>query len=180
MQSRTTNIPVFLINEVLYRIFLQQRSLALELKIPLLTLLMQHFTFHSMGNTNSLASVDLSNAYNGIEGYKIEIVSILTFIGNWAGPVWWSIAGISTIRDREGLSGLFAYSVVTATHRSAMMLSIMLACFVLRSHLFVWTVFSPKFLYCVVWMLFQQIVIDIVFCGIIGRFGNANRQKIIN
>ena len=32
-----------------------------------------------------------------------------------------------------------------------MLVSVMLACMVLRQHLFVWTVFSPKFLYAMAW-----------------------------
>jgi len=33
----------------------------------------------------------------------------------------------------------------------AMLASVMAACMLLRQHLFIWTVFSPKFLYAMAW-----------------------------
>lgn len=39
------------------------------------------------------------------------------------------------------------------------------ACTLLRTHLFVWTVFSPKFLYAMAWCLGQHLGVNVVLCG---------------
>lgn len=43
-----------------------------------------------------------------------------------------------------------------------MLLSVMAACTVLRTHLFIWTVFSPKFLYTAAWVAAHHIVINVL------------------
>ena len=37
---------------------------------------------------------------------------------------------------------------------------VMIACFALREHLFIWTVFSPKYLYQVAWVFGQHLVVN--------------------
>ncbi|KAG0052794.1 major facilitator super transporter protein [Gryganskiella cystojenkinii] len=50
-------------------------------------------SFFLLGNSNSIASIDISNAYVGIQAYDISLTGVLTFLSNWAGPIWWTIAG---------------------------------------------------------------------------------------
>lgn len=38
---------------------------------------------------------------------------------------------------------------------------VMAACTLLRTHLFIWTVFSPKYLYSMAWSLGQHLVVNI-------------------
>src|SRR5436305_1866668 len=58
------------------------------------SLLMSYASFFALGNSNAISSIDLSNAYNGVSGYNVGAVGILVFFSNWAGPIWWSSAGI--------------------------------------------------------------------------------------
>jgi ethanolaminephosphotransferase len=49
--------------------------------------------------------------------------------------------------------------------------AVMAACSALRTHLFVWTVFSPKYLYCVAWSLGQHLVVNVVVGGVVYWLG---------
>ncbi|KAG0271384.1 major facilitator super transporter protein [Linnemannia exigua] len=55
-------------------------------------------SFFLLGNSNSIASIDISNAYVGIQSYDIFLTGVLTFVSNWAGPLWWSIAALVLMR----------------------------------------------------------------------------------
>ncbi|KAF8948075.1 major facilitator super transporter protein [Haplosporangium gracile] len=55
-------------------------------------------SFFLLGNSNSIASIDISNAYVGIQSYDIFFTGVLTFVSNWAGPLWWTIAALVLIR----------------------------------------------------------------------------------
>ncbi|KAF9432011.1 major facilitator super transporter protein [Entomortierella beljakovae] len=51
-------------------------------------------SFFIMGNSNSIASIDISNAYVGIQAYNIILTGVLTYISNWAGPIWWCVGAV--------------------------------------------------------------------------------------
>ncbi|EER40547.1 phosphoethanolamine transferase [Histoplasma capsulatum var. duboisii H88] len=165
-QSRPTNIPLYLI----FR--LQHWALSsMELSgngVTITSLILQYAAFFAMGGSNSIASVDLSNAYNGISNYNVVVVGILTFIGNWAGPIWWVFSTkllfvnddgrtpFVNRRRRSSHVALLTFFVTTS------LLAVMVACTVLRTHLFIWTVFSPKFLYSMAWSLVQHLAINLL------------------
>ncbi|KAF9935119.1 major facilitator super transporter protein [Linnemannia zychae] len=55
-------------------------------------------SFFLLGNSNSIASIDISNAYVGIQSYDIFLTGVLTFVSNWAGPLWWCMAALVLMR----------------------------------------------------------------------------------
>ncbi|KAF9941236.1 major facilitator super transporter protein [Modicella reniformis] len=55
-------------------------------------------SFFLFGNSNSIASIDISNAYVGIQAYDIVLTGVLTFVSNWAGPIWWCLAGVIVMK----------------------------------------------------------------------------------
>ena len=55
-------------------------------------------SFFLLGNSNSIASIDISNAYVGIQAYDIVLTGVLAFVSNWAGPIWWCLAGVVVMR----------------------------------------------------------------------------------
>lgn len=164
-QSRVVNIPIFLLFQFL---FLLLRNLNLPPnEITFLSVLLQHTSFFAFGGSNAISTIDLSNAYNGVDNYAVTIVGVLTFCSNWAGPLWWTSATILLMLRKQGherrelwFRHLSVLTVLNATSNFA----VMLACTVLRSHLFVWTVFSPKYLYSIAWSVGQHFCIDVV-CG---------------
>lgn len=170
--TRTYNIPLFILFNLLranltkaFSGFYQSKQDTIVL-ISIFTLLLQHFTFFAFGNSNSLASIDLSNAYNGVSSYNVVLVGILTFIGNWIGPLYWSVTGSSMILEIPSLrSDKMSDSLALKITVGQMLFSIgtlgvLLSCLILRHHLFIWTVFSPKLLYAAAWLVLQHCLID--------------------
>ena len=161
-QSRATNIPLFLLFEIQHSI-LEPIELS-GLEMTLTTLLFQYASFFAFGGSNAISSIDLSNAYNGVAGYNVVAVGILTFCGNWAGPLWWTSATALLLSKRR-IQGRgrwwFEHLSVLTTFISSSVLFVMLACTALRTHLFIWTVFSPKYLYSMAWNMGQHLCINI-------------------
>jgi len=151
------------------------------------------------------------------------MVGLLLFLGNWAGPVWFSVAGLGSVvtataskqseaevaSDQLNTNSATEDSPTTTTaitdttttdpaaapvistptstptpaassnntwfsylthtthltlFLSSATLATMLACAALRTHLFVWTVFSPKFLYAVAWLVGWHVLVNLA-CG---------------
>ncbi|KAJ1941803.1 major facilitator super transporter protein [Linderina macrospora] len=113
-------------------------------------------SFYVLGNSNSLASLDLSNAYAGVSRYNENLVGVLLFVANWAGPLWWAAAGLCVLSFRKPAA---ADRVITDALASAhlwqacalLLLSIVVTS--LRTHLFIWSVFSPRYLYQIGWLV---------------------------
>ncbi|OJD22247.1 hypothetical protein ACJ73_06410 [Blastomyces percursus] len=170
-QSRSTNIPLYLILRLQHWALSSMKLSGDEITIT--SLILQYATFFAMGGSNSIASVDLSNAYNGISDYNVIFVGILTFIGNWAGPIWWVFSTNSLFIGGDGCTlavsrrrrgshlPLLTFFVTTS------LLAVMVACTVLRTHLFIWTVFSPKFLYIMAWSLVQHLAVNLLLGQVI-------------
>ncbi|CEO58497.1 hypothetical protein PMG11_03218 [Penicillium brasilianum] len=146
-QSRATNIPLFLVFRVAALMLSSMRLTGIEVTIT--TLILQYTTFFAFGGSNAISSVDLSSAYNGVGSYSVVMVGILTFVSNWVGPIWWVSAG-HLLRPRDDSEDHNAASLLTF-HVATSLMSVMAACTALRTHLFIWTVFSPKFLYSMAW-----------------------------
>lgn len=174
-QTSVQNIPLFLVFlGIKYQIGIisgESKKANKLLKIAIVslsTLILQQFTFFSSGQTNSLATVDLSNAYNGISGYNIFAVGALTFASNFAAPIFWSFASLSILFENEENLKIAKYEVikmrwlVNASFYSISGLFTLLACYMLRYHLFIWTVFSPKLLYTLVWNIFMNVFIELI------------------
>lgn len=166
------------------------------------TLLLAQTSFFALGNNNAISSIDLSNSYNGISNYNVLAVGLLVFLSNWAGPVWWSLAGVLMLRnqtknsrpvtssrgwvveERERLArmtggksqaqktnsdtaeGAWTCHVALLTLWSGVMLAaVMAACTALRTHLFIWTVFSPKYLFAMAWGVAWQLGVTVGLGG---------------
>lgn len=161
-QSRATNIPLLLFSSLLFH-SLQLRKLTIA-EITTTSILLQYASFFAFGGSNAISSVDLSSAYNGVSGYNVIAVGVLTFISNWAGSIFWVFGSNLFLVEkyREGQRDVLGRHLTLLTIFTATSVaSVMAACTALRTHLFVWTVFSPKFLYCMAWSLAQHLVINV-------------------
>lgn len=180
-QSRATNIPLFLLFDMQYKFLSAQHLTSAELATA--SLLLQHTAFFALGGSNAISSVDLSSAYNGVASFNVVAVGFLTFVSNWAGPIYWTSAtGVLLWRrsrrvgfgaDVGGEGGVFLRHVALPTaFVAASVLAVMAACTALRTHLFIWTVFSPKYLYSIAWSLGQHLLVNIGVSGLIYSLGN--------
>ena len=204
-QSRTTNIPLFLLFQTLYVVL---GASALDpSEVTITTLLLQFATFFAMGGNNAMSGVDLSSAYNGITDFNVVAVGVLIFVSNWASSLWWASAGnllllksmgstaagtaqqkqsklvaeadngktqaASGGLDQRGQWDVWrqhvgAFTVFTA----ASLVAVMVACTALRTHLFIWTVFSPKYLYSMAWSLGMHLGGNVAFGGLLFWLGS--------
>lgn len=161
-QSRATNIPLLLFSSVLLHLLdFSQLTVA---EITTTSILFQYASFFAFGGSNAISSVDLSSAYNGIAGFNVIAVGVLTFISNWAGSIFWVVATNTLLlqKYKQGQKYIFRHHLALLTiFATASMAFVMAACTALRAHLFIWTVFSPKYLYCMAWSLAQHLVINV-------------------
>jgi ethanolaminephosphotransferase len=223
LQSKTANIPLFIVFNLLRSYMMKAVNQAfitrytkeienskgvtpVSIKVTAVytisILIFQHMAFFAMGNSNSLASVDLSNAYNGVSSYNVPVVGALTFISNWAGPLYWGFTGLTILLEdgytkfvvekltafrgfmilkntkpdeiqrltrlylREVRSSCQEFivqrTIITQLFFSGALAGIMGACIVLKDHLFIWTVFSPKLLYAAAWVGLQHFGVDVL------------------
>ena len=239
-QTRAPNIPLFLLLE------LQREGLRLlippsangdsnqpstqhsdqnVLNIAISSLLLSQTTYFCFGGSNSISSIDLSNAYNGVADYNIAAVGALLFAGNWAGAYWWCSAAVTLLiptptpterlrpqsaamttgnsrawveEEREKLQAdtvkvlqklpqalnnepasggtsdtWLLYVSMMTIFTSSSVFAVMTSCTALRTHLFIWTVFSPKYLYAMAWTVGWHLVLNIGFGNLLWWLGTV-------
>ncbi|CAG8258428.1 unnamed protein product [Penicillium salamii] len=154
-QSRATNIPLFLLFRVTARILSSMDLTGIEVTIT--TMIFQYMSFFAFGGSNAISSVDLASAYNGVGSYNVGLVGVLTFVSNWAGPIWWASQS-HRLRPR----GIHDASALLTFHVAMSTVSVMAACTALRTHLFIWTVFSPKYLYSMAWAIPNHVAVNLL------------------
>jgi ethanolaminephosphotransferase len=104
-QTSTQNIPLFLLFR-LQTFFLTLLSPDLSpTAVSLTTLLLSQTSFFALGNSNAISSISLANSYNGVSSYNITAVGVLLFVGNWAGPIYWGMAGMLLLGGHGGMGG---------------------------------------------------------------------------
>ena len=83
--------------------------------VTLSSLWMGHAMYFSLGNSNSLASVDISAGYVGLEDFVSSIMVPLTYVATYCGPCLWLMAGIlSVIRNtRDAVRCVQVYLHIT-------------------------------------------------------------------
>ena len=160
-QSRLQNIPLYLVLYTNLWLLLHLDLGTDETTISLI--LLQHASFFSFGGSNAMSSIDLSSAYNGVVDFNVVAVGLLLFLGNWAGSIWWTIGIISQSSRMRGGSwrAFLRQTTLFNLFSTSSVVAVMLACMVFRSHLFVWTVFSPKYLYGIAWSLGQHLLVTL-------------------
>ncbi|KAJ2169375.1 major facilitator super transporter protein [Coemansia sp. RSA 562] len=171
--SRPHNFAVFGLFFVICALFFPEvpaNSQSRELLLPsrvLVIFALAHASFFALGNSNSLASIDLSNAYAGVSRYNEALVGVLVFIGSWAGPLWWAMAGLALVAlETEGVRlQLQVRALLAAAHlwQASTLLAISWVATMMRTHLFVWSVFSPRYLYQIAWSVGFYLA-----CGTVG------------
>ncbi|CAI7610104.1 unnamed protein product [Penicillium discolor] len=155
-QSRATNVPLFLLFRIQASILSSMNLTGIEVTIT--TLIFQYMTFFAFGGSNAISSVDLASGYNGIDSYSVVLVGVLTFASNWAGPIWWASQS-HRLRPKDTEQDP---SALLTFHVAMSLVSVMAACTALRTHLFIWTVFSPKYLYSMAWATANHVAVNLL------------------
>ena len=76
---------------------------------------MGHALFFSLGNSNSLASVDISTGYVGLEDFVPSIMGPLTYVATYCGPCLWLTAGVlAIVRNTKDVTRYVILSSITS------------------------------------------------------------------
>ncbi|XP_072252290.1 GPI ethanolamine phosphate transferase 2 isoform X2 [Leuresthes tenuis] len=105
--------------------------------------------FYFQGNSNNIATIDISVGFVGLESYVEAPAIFLTALSTYAGPLLWAchlVCYLSSERDRSPVAvshGCYCLALLRSVPAAAYIVLVT----VLRYHLFIWSVFSPKLLY---------------------------------
>ncbi|XP_013865861.1 GPI ethanolamine phosphate transferase 2 [Austrofundulus limnaeus] len=105
--------------------------------------------FYFQGNSNSIATVDISVGFVGLESYIEAPAVFLTAVSTYAGPLLWAchlVCYLSSENERSPVTvshGCYCLALLRSVPAAAYIVLVT----VLRYHLFIWSVFSPKLLY---------------------------------
>lgn len=116
----------------------------------------------ALGNSNSLATVDVAGAFIGISNYSALLSGILMFIITYASPtllllsmvMYISIKNQDIAPSSQNVDSGYVLKrtlglpcLVPLTINSILLIAYTIVLILMRNHLFVWSVFSPKYLY---------------------------------
>ncbi|OLY81971.1 GPI ethanolamine phosphate transferase 2 [Smittium mucronatum] len=168
-----------------YQLVDPSKNILIPTNITILFCIAKSFYF-AFGNTNSLASFDLSSAYTGLTSdFNIpkfiynSIALQNTILSNFAPLIFFYFAIFAVSASsfasfhRDNDSSKLPTSNMSSTRRKlvidvalfilgtdlVLLLSLFASTIVLRSHLFIWSVFAPKVLYAI-----ALNVTDLAFC----------------
>ncbi|CAB4256856.1 similar to Saccharomyces cerevisiae YJL062W LAS21 Integral plasma membrane protein involved in the synthesis of the glycosylphosphatidylinositol (GPI) core structure [Maudiozyma barnettii] len=169
--SSSSNIPQFLIFEILryciIKIVQDQYDSSIYI-VSLISLILQNFTFFQFGGTNSIATIDLVNAYHGIsENYNIYVIGGLMVMANFAPAIYWTMLawGILYKSVKSKTDTFVKCKIPYVLFNCIVGCSLLAACIALRYHLFIWSVFSPKLCYYAGWTLFMNVIVGCLLEG---------------
>ncbi|KAK9445238.1 transferase [Metarhizium brunneum] len=91
-QTRPKNLPLFLMFDCQLQVLMKMNPSPIETATTVL--LLGQSAFYSMGRSNSIATLDLLNGFNGLGESSVVGVMLQTVLSNWVGPVWWLFAGL--------------------------------------------------------------------------------------
>ena len=107
------------------------------------------------GNSNSLATIDVGAGYVGMVSYNPAIISVLLAIHTFSGPILVLLFMARHVEVRHLVTSQYFYLLTELLLFSV--LSTMM-----RHHLFVWTVFSPKLLYEGMNLIVMTVILNLV------------------
>ncbi|KAI7754134.1 hypothetical protein M8C21_014878, partial [Ambrosia artemisiifolia] len=119
----------------------------------------------SLGNTNTLATIDVAGAFIGISSHSTVLSGVIMFVITYASPMLALLSMVMSVSVKETNSILKNHEVNTGQLvkivlgfpclvplglNSVLLVAYTIILLVMRNHLFIWSVFSPKYIYVVV------------------------------
>ncbi|KAI6699504.1 hypothetical protein NL676_013828 [Syzygium grande] len=165
LQQPTNSLPVLLLLVQIYASMLHSFSAVPAHKhwIEVAALYQLGMAGHfALGNSNSLATIDVAGAFIGTSDFSMLSSGVLMFMITYASPLlfllsmamWISVKDFSClITSRNAYCGdllkmmLGFPCVIPLCLNSVMLTAYTIILLLMRNHLFVWSVFSPKYLY---------------------------------
>ncbi|GAA5837763.1 hypothetical protein JCM5353_008275 [Sporobolomyces roseus] len=143
--TRATNQPLFTLFWVQHFTMNSLSETTSPLVFAFLSIALQSSSFFALGGSNSLATADLSQAYNGLSSYSFPLVTLFTYLSNFSIPILISLSS-QILRPSHR-----AHTIYTTTFFSLSLSTLAISAIHFRYHLFAFTVFSPAVLYKGAW-----------------------------
>jgi ethanolaminephosphotransferase len=155
--SRTHNailLPLLSFQTVRFTQTENSALLFLVMQVPL--------SFYILGNSNSIATIDLQNAYVGLSKNHMELAGLVTFLSTFSGPLVVLSSFLFSSKQSLSLKHLNSWIL----WRLIVTFMVCLTCLIMKDHLFVWSVFSPRLLYEMAWIFFYATSFLIAYLSI--------------
>ncbi|KAJ6678779.1 PHOSPHATIDYLINOSITOL GLYCAN-RELATED [Salix viminalis] len=164
LQQPINSMPILLLLVQIFSSMLYFSCSGLQhIEVEVALLYYMGMTGHfALGNSNTLATIDVAGAFIGLSSHSMFLSGILMFIITYASPMLFLLSMLMYI-SVKCTSYLANHQDVDLGHLAKMILgfpclvpvglnSILLTSYtivlvLMRNHLFVWSVFSPKYLY---------------------------------
>eukprot|EP00761_Pharyngomonas_kirbyi_P009621 gb/GECH01009638.1/.p1 GENE.gb/GECH01009638.1/~~gb/GECH01009638.1/.p1 ORF type:complete len:1012 (+),score=180.60 gb/GECH01009638.1/:1-3036(+) len=104
-------------------------------------------SFYTFGHSISIATIDFSGAYTGLPSFILPLIGLFVIVMVYFGPLLFHFSATLAIRSINNKRYVITSCMLHLFLRSCCMLFVSFVLFINRNHLFVWSVFSPKFLY---------------------------------
>lgn len=185
--SRRYNF-LFLISNVIMETSLNSLANTMKLSFTsraIIYLTYAHSSFYNLGNTNSFSSIDVKPAFFGQTSYNIYISIPLVLTATFSTLIYWTMKLLQRIQEakakgkgtelenQQDCESLVRYTGDFVLACNFLSISYyMFVCLVLRNHLFIWSVISPKLLYHFVTNSILLITIEMI--------SNIHRIKVIS
>ncbi|XP_014661617.1 PREDICTED: GPI ethanolamine phosphate transferase 2-like [Priapulus caudatus] len=106
-------------------------------------------SFFWLGNSNSLATVDVAAGYVGLSGHQGALFILLSCAATYCGPVLCLLCLLRTLLQLSGIRGqhLLCTCQMLLCSRCFVLAFYSVVVYVEKYHLFIWSVFLPKLLY---------------------------------
>ena len=125
--------------------------------------------FYALGNSHLVATIDIAGAYNGLSSYNPFVCGSLVWILVETAPLMTMLVALSMYehdvrKAKTTISGGCVFVVSLCSIEMLVRSVILLA---MQNHLFIWTVFAPKFFYEVSKTLVRSlcVIISILLAG---------------
>jgi len=150
---------VYLVSNVILEVSVNSVADTFQLSIVSRCLVYSYFSlssFYNQGNTNLFTSIDVKPAFFGQESYSLLLASPLVAIATYSSQIYWYIKLFQRVQadDKQKSMTLNSQADLRSGVRDFIdmcnyltLVFYMFVCLVLRNHLFVWSVVSPKLVY---------------------------------
>lgn len=161
-------------------------SIAKELKLHPITRALIYFNlaqtaFYNQGNTNIFSSIDVKPAFFGQVHYNLTLAVPLVAIATHSTQLYWTLKLFQRLREARSIYSMDESSQDSLESLAGKLLLLrdffqlgyyMFVCMILRNHLFIWSVISPKLVY-----LYAGNTIKLLFVVLVTKLTSLQRLK---
>ncbi|XP_024084335.1 GPI ethanolamine phosphate transferase 2 [Cimex lectularius] len=131
------------------------------------------------GNSNSIANIDISAGYIGLEEYNLFITGLYVGLNMYSGHILSFVLLIKKLDIKDNLSAIKSFSTMLFVSAVTTLFYMVVVTFE-RYHLFIWSVFAPKLMFiCTQAALISTLIFSTASFSLFFNTFNVTTKKII-